>query len=71
MVTSLEVRLLVHFLNNFHLFKARNGGRIMQTLEPEKRSKIIKDYAQSLLDNAKLIYEANNKDLELAKKNSN
>jgi gamma-glutamyl phosphate reductase len=42
----------------------------MQTLEPEKRSKIIKDYARSLLDNAKLIYEANNKDLELAKKNS-
>ena len=49
---------------------ARNGGRIMQTLSADKRSKIIKDYAHSLLQNASLIAEANKVDLDLAKKNS-
>ena len=50
---------------------ARNGGRVMQNLSAEKRSNIIKDYARSLLDNVKAITEANNLDLDLAKKNSN
>jgi delta-1-pyrroline-5-carboxylate synthetase len=56
-----------HYLNNV---SARNGGRIMQTLSAEKRSKIIRDYAQSLLKNTKEIMEANMMDIELAKKNS-
>jgi gamma-glutamyl phosphate reductase len=43
----------------------------MQTLTAEQRSKIIRDYANSLIENSKLITEANNLDLELAKKNSN
>jgi gamma-glutamyl phosphate reductase len=42
----------------------------MQTLSADKRSKIIKDYAHSLLQNASLIAEANKVDLDLAKKNS-
>jgi delta-1-pyrroline-5-carboxylate synthetase len=42
----------------------------MQTLSAEKRSQIVKDYAKSLLDNVKLITEANSLDLELAKKNN-
>ena len=55
--------------SNFYTI-ARNGGRIMQTLSADKRSKIIKDYAHSLLQNASLIAEANKVDLDLAKKNS-
>jgi gamma-glutamyl phosphate reductase len=39
-------------------------------LSAEKRSKIIRDYGKSLLDNSKLIIEANNVDLEIAEKNS-
>jgi hypothetical protein len=42
----------------------------MQTLSAEKRSKIITDYAKLLLDNSGKIAEANNADLDLAKKNS-
>jgi len=42
----------------------------MQTLEPEKRSAIIKNYAESLITNSYLILEANRMDMELAKKNS-
>ena len=49
--------------------KARDGGRIMQTLSAAQRSEIINRYAQNLLDNTKAITEANKLDLELAKKN--
>ena len=41
----------------------------MQTLSAAQRSEIIKSYAQKLLDNTKAITEANQLDLELAKKN--
>jgi gamma-glutamyl phosphate reductase len=40
-------------------------------LSSEQRSEIIRDYAKSLLDNKGQIIDANNKDLEAAKKNSN
>lgn len=50
---------------------SRNGGRILQTLAADKRSKIIRDYAQLLLANSRQIYEANTLDIELARKNSN
>jgi delta-1-pyrroline-5-carboxylate synthetase len=60
----------MNFLNFSFYSKARNGGRVMQTLSADKRSSIIKDYARSLLDNSKLIADANNLDLELAKKNN-
>ena len=42
----------------------------MQTLSAEKRSKIILDYGKLLLDNSDKITEANNLDLDLAKKHS-
>ncbi len=42
----------------------------MQALSAEKRSKIITEYAKLLLDNSRIIEEANNADLDLAKKNS-
>ncbi|CAF0719134.1 unnamed protein product [Brachionus calyciflorus] len=49
---------------------ARNGGRLLQTLSADKRSKIIRDYAQLLLANSRQIYEANTLDIELARKNN-
>ena len=52
-------------------FLARNGGRIMQSLPSEKRSKIIQDYARSLLSNMDKITEANRFDFDLAQKSSN
>ena len=42
----------------------------MQGLSAEKRSKIINEYAKLLLNNSGIIEEANNADLDLAKKNS-
>ena len=42
----------------------------MQGLSAEKRSKIITEYAKLLLNNSGIIEEANNADLDLAKKNS-
>ena len=42
----------------------------MQNLTAEQRSEIIRDYAKRLLQNKDLIVETNNKDLELARKNS-
>jgi len=48
---------------------AREGSRILQNLSAEQRSKIIKNYANSLIDKSKLILDANETDLELAKKN--
>ncbi len=42
----------------------------MQTLSAEKRSKIILDYGKLLLENSDKITEANNLDLDLAKKHS-
>jgi len=57
--------------NFFFNFKARDGGRILQSLSAHERSTIIEKYAQSLLDNSKEILEANKLDLDLAKKNSN
>lgn len=56
----------IEFFDNI----ARNGGRIMQGLSAEKRSKIINEYAKLLLNNSGIIEEANNADLDLAKKNS-
>jgi gamma-glutamyl phosphate reductase len=43
----------------------------MQALSAEKRSKIISEYAKLLLENSRKIEEANNVDIDLAKKNSN
>ena len=53
------------------IFLARTGGRIMQALSSEKRSKIIQDYARSLLSNMDKITEANKLDFDLAQKTSN
>ena len=50
--------------------KARDGGRVLQALSADQRSTIIEKYAQSLLDNSKIILEANKLDMDLAKKNS-
>jgi gamma-glutamyl phosphate reductase len=50
---------------------ARDGGRKLQNLSAEKRSSIIENYANSLVENSTSILEANRLDLELAKKNSN
>jgi delta-1-pyrroline-5-carboxylate synthetase len=59
-------------LMKFVLFSsARVGGRIMQALSSEKRSKIIQDYARSLLSNMDKITEANKLDFDLAQKSSN
>lgn len=49
---------------------SRNGGRLLQNLTDDKRSKIIRDYSQLLLANSRQIYEANMMDIELAQKNS-
>ena len=50
--------------------KARCGGRLLQTLSADKRSKIIRDYAKSLLENSEMISEANKYDIEIAKQKS-
>ena len=42
----------------------------MQTLSSEQRSEIIENYAKLLLDNKAKIIEANQLDLDLAKKTS-
>lgn len=42
----------------------------MQALSSEKRSKIIQDYARSLLSNMDKITEANKLDFDLAQKSS-
>jgi gamma-glutamyl phosphate reductase len=42
----------------------------MQSLPSEKRSKIIQDYARSLLSNMDKITEANKLDFDLAQKSS-
>lgn len=52
-------------------YKARDGGRDLQNITPDERSAIIESYANSLVKNSKAIIEANNLDLELARKNSN
>ena len=52
------------------ILKARDGGRILQTLSAEKRSDIIMNYADKLLENQSLIIDANKKDLDIAKKDS-
>ena len=54
----------------FFFYSARTGGRIMQSLPSEKRSKIIQDYARSLLSNMDKITEANKLDFDLAQKSS-
>lgn len=50
--------------------KAREGGRMLQSLSAHERSTIIEKYALSLLENSKAILDANKLDLDLAKKNS-
>ena len=45
-------------------------GMGMQSLASEKRSKIIQDYARSLLSNMDKITEANKLDFDLAQKSS-
>ncbi len=53
------------------IYVARDGGRILQTLPAEERSRIINTYAKSLIDKSNRIMDANKLDLELAKKSSN
>jgi gamma-glutamyl phosphate reductase len=50
--------------------KARDGSRALQGLNAHQRSNIIKDYADRLLKNKDQIVEANNRDMDLARKNS-
>lgn len=50
--------------------KAREGGRLLQQLQPEERSAIINDYADRLKANTARIMEANTLDLKLAKENN-
>ena len=52
------------------MLKARNGGRQLQNLSAEKRSQIIIDYGEMLLANVKEITQANELDIETAKKQS-
>lgn len=50
--------------------KAREGGRLLQQLQPNERSAIIEDYAERLKKNTAKIMEANAMDIKLAKENN-
>jgi gamma-glutamyl phosphate reductase len=60
----------IDIIIKYFILKARNGSRALQGLSAEQRSEIIRDYADLLLKNKDAIVEANNRDMDLARKNS-